>query len=75
MAAEERKVRHGRTATDGKRITAEEHKTRHKELRKYLDELVADFAYHTKNSLTKATVMDLMEWSDLQALKPNEFEE
>ena len=52
-------------------MTAEEHKAKHKEWRRCLEELVADFVRQTKISLKKATVMELIEWSDLQALKPD----
>ena len=49
-----------------------EHKKRHEELHKNLDELVADFINHTKKLPSKSTVMELMEWSFKQTVKPTE---
>ena len=49
-------------------MTKEEHKQRHIELHKYLDELVADWITHTRNTLpSKATVLELLDWSHTQA--------
>jgi hypothetical protein len=50
----------------------EEHKKRHQELHKCLDELVADFINFTGKSLSGATIMELMEWSYSQKIKPSE---
>lgn len=52
-----------------------EHKARHKELHKVLDELVADFITHNKNGEylpSKVSIMKLMEWSYSQTLNPTE---
>lgn len=47
-----------------------EHIERHKELHKYLDELSADFISHTKKLVSETTIMELMEWSYQQTIKP-----
>lgn len=44
-------------------MSPEEHRERHIELHKCLDELVADYISNTRNSLSKATILDLMRWS------------
>jgi len=52
-------------------MTPEEHKQRHVELHKKLDELVADRIIYDKDFLpTKSTVMELIEWSYHQTLNP-----
>ena len=56
-------------------MTREEHKERHKILHKELDELVADFISHTKSLPSRASIMDLMEWSHKQTKTPTEGEE
>lgn len=52
-----------------------EHKARHQLLHKELDELVADFITHTNSRPSKATVMELIEWSYTQTLNPTEEQE
>lgn len=50
----------------------QEHKKRHEELHKALDELVADYITHHQDSrLTGTTVMQLMEWSFKQTISPD----
>ncbi len=48
----------------------EEHKKKHEELHKALDELSADFINHTGKLPTKTTLMELMKWSSEQANNP-----
>ena len=56
-------------------MNIEEHKIRHVELHKALDELVADFINHTENMPSKTTLFELMEWSFEQTKNPTELEE
>lgn len=64
----EREVKHMRTLS--KDITNQkDHLKRHKELHKFLDELVADFIEHTDKRPSTATVIELMQWSSSQAHK------
>ena len=49
-----------------------EHKERHVELHKMLDELVADFLSQTNGLPSKTTVMELMKWSYEQTVAPTE---
>lgn len=51
-----------------------DHKTRHIELHRSLDELVADFITHTKNLPSKTIVMELIMWSAKQTDNPTEEE-
>jgi hypothetical protein len=51
-------------------MTPEEHKARHQELHKYLDELVADWVTHTTCLPSKSTVLDLIQWSAKQTEEP-----
>ena len=55
-------------------MTPEEHIERHKKLCKYLDELLADFIWHTKKSLNNTTIMEFLDWSHSQTIKPDEKE-
>lgn len=55
--------------------TIEEHKQRHLELHKMLDELGADFIRHTDKLPSKSTIMELMTWSFEQTKNPTELEE
>jgi len=50
----------------------EEHKARHKELHKYLDELIADFIRHTNKLPSETSLMELMKWSNEQTKNPTE---
>ncbi len=52
-----------------------EHKARHRELHKALDELVADFIDHTGALPSKTNLMELMDWSYLQSMTPTEKDE
>lgn len=48
-----------------------EHIERHKMLHGYLDELLADFMQKTGKFLSKASCMELMQWSYKQTKKPD----
>ena len=54
-------------------LSKDEHIVRHKELHKYLDELVADMIGHTSKSPSQITVMDLIQWSSEQTINPTEW--
>ena len=47
-----------------------EHKKRHVELHRSLDELVADFVAQTGRLPSETTIMDLMRWSHEQTIAP-----
>jgi hypothetical protein len=53
-------------------MTPEEHKQRHIELHKALDELVADYIQHTDKFITNTNLQQLIEWSFKQTLDPTE---
>lgn len=53
-------------------MSPEEHKERHEELHRALDELVADWINHTNRIPSKATVLELMKWAYEQTLNPTE---
>jgi hypothetical protein len=54
-------------------IEANEHKVRHQLLHESLDELVADFIRHNDDKRpSSTTVLELMEWSHAQTVKPEE---
>lgn len=55
-------------------MTREEHKKRHRQLHRYLDELVGDFIQHTEGLPSKTTVLELMEWSHVQTEDPTSNE-
>lgn len=46
------------------------HKERHEYLHMILDELVADFIDQTGNLPSKTTIIELMQWSNLQTKNP-----
>ena len=48
-----------------------EHKLRHAQLHKALDELVGDFINHTGGFPSKTTVLELMKWSYEQTKNPS----
>ena len=48
------------------------HKERHEFLHKCFDELLADFINHTQGLPSRTTLMDFMEWSHSQTIKPTE---
>lgn len=52
-------------------MTKEEHRERHIKLHKALDELMADFASHTRRGFTDTSVMELMQWSYKQTQDPD----
>jgi hypothetical protein len=56
-------------------MTVEDHQKIHKALHTCLDELVADFINHTKNLLSKTSIMELVQWSYQQTIEPTEEEE
>jgi len=47
-------------------MDTEQHKQKHMELHRYLDELVADFIDATGKLPSQTTVMDLMKWNYTQ---------
>lgn len=53
-------------------MNKEEHKKRHEELHRALDELLADFIDHTGKLPSTATVMELVQWSHTQLTDPDE---
>ena len=52
-------------------MNEKEHKGRHEELHKYLEELVVDFM-QTGKDLSATTVIELMDWSFAQTKKPTQ---
>ncbi len=58
------------------KMTQEEHKERHLNLHKSLDELIADFIVHnTDKRPSSTTVMELMAWSHQQTTNPTQRED
>jgi len=53
---------------------SEEHRARHIELHRWLDELVADWVSHTGKFPSTSTVMELIEWSHKETESPTERE-
>ena len=55
-------------------LTLEEHKKRHIELHKSLDELFADYISHHPDQVgfTTMPIKQLIEWSHRQTVKPDE---
>ena len=53
-------------------MTKKEHKEKHIELHRMLDELVGDYISHTGKLPSRTTVMELMNWANDQAMKPTE---
>jgi hypothetical protein len=51
-------------------MTHEQHRARHGELHKMLDELVADWIAQTGKAPSQGTVLELIEWSGAQAIEP-----
>ena len=51
-------------------MTEVEHIKRHQELHKYLDELLADWISQENILPSKVTVMELIQWSFEQSVKP-----
>lgn len=59
-------------------MTKEEHKTRHEELHRSLDELLADYIGHHKyprKPLTEISIIEFLTWSASQVKEPTEPEE
>jgi len=58
-------------------MTTEEHRKRHIELHRALDELFADYIDHhpNKSSFSSLTVFELISWSHEQTIIPTEKEE
>ena len=54
-------------------LTKEEHKQRHIELHKYLDELLADFIKHTGKLLDETNLTTFLDWSYQQTQNPTEY--
>lgn len=57
-----------------KKMTIKEHRQRHKELHKSLDELLADFIWHTTELPSKTSLLKLLDWSHKQTINPEEKE-
>ena len=56
-------------------LTLEEHKLRHQQLHKALDELSTDFVRHNEGKLcSKITIMELIAWSYKQCEFPDKKE-
>lgn len=53
-----------------KEMTEKEHKARHVYLHRALDELIADFIYHTQGLPSKTTLMEFMRWASEQKDNP-----
>ena len=53
-------------------MSQEEHKARHIELHKKLDELLADFIVQTGKTPSHTTVMEFLAWSSEQIQQPTE---
>ena len=53
------------------KMNLKEHKERHIQLHKSLDELCGDYIRHTEMLLSDVSLMDLIEWSHLQTLNPS----
>jgi hypothetical protein len=53
-------------------MTKEEHKQRHVELHKALDDLIADFISHTTKLPSRTSLLELMQWSHQQTINPVE---
>ena len=49
----------------------DEHKHRHIELHRNLDELITDFISNSKASISKTTLIELIEWSHKQTVEPD----
>lgn len=56
-------------------MNSEEHRVRHEELHQCLDELVADWISHTHCSPSKASVLELMQWSAAQMISTSEHDD
>ena len=52
-------------------MTPEEHRNRHIELHRALDELMADFQRHTGRMFSVTNILELATWSHAQAIEPD----
>jgi hemerythrin len=52
-------------------MTKEEHKKRHQELHKALDELAADIIKNTDRRPSQISILELIEWSHQQTINPD----
>ena len=52
-------------------MTKSEHIEAHKRLHRLLDELIADFIFHSGKLLSRTTILDLMIWSHKQTSTPD----
>lgn len=50
-------------------ISGVKHKERHELLHRMLDELVADYIWHTTGTLSRTTLLDFIKWSAEQKRK------
>ena len=53
-------------------MKTKEHKLIHISLHKNLDQLIADFIFHTEKLLSETSVMEFLEWSYTQTKEPTE---
>jgi hypothetical protein len=52
-------------------MTLDDHRERHQELHRRLDELIADYLTQVKGAmLTTSSLMDLVKWSNRQTIAP-----
>ena len=52
-------------------MTPEEHRNRHIELHRALDELMSDFLRHTGRLFSMTTILELARWSHAQTMEPD----
>lgn len=52
-------------------VSPAKHKKIHKELHKSLDQLLADFIYHTEKLPSKTNLIEFLEWSYEQTIEPS----
>jgi hypothetical protein len=53
-------------------ITFDQHKQIHKELHRAFDELLADYLLYSEKLPSEITVFELMKWSYIQTIDPQE---
>jgi hypothetical protein len=56
--------------TEKPKLTPEEHRQRHQELLRMLDELVADWIAQAERRPSQGTILELMQWAAAQSEKP-----
>ena len=57
-------------------MTPDEHRARHVELHRALDELFADFVVHQPGSrFLERPIFELMNWSHMQTIEPSPLDE